>query len=286
MAVTYDGAHVLFYVNGVLTHSEPAIDVISTDGSLRIGGVDLWWSDEGFQGRIDEVRIYNRPLSEAEIHADRATPIRTPLQGAVAAYTFDKGEGTTVEDVTGAGNTAMIEDAEWTTHGHFGGAMEFTAAEHSVLKVPDSPALDFAEEFTLEAWVRPSGGTNTWAPIVDKQYGNAEGESRFAYWLYVGQWEEKPFGGTEDASSEEGTVTSSEPLPKKAWSHVALTYDGKNVRLYVNGQLVGTDTVPAPQITEGELQIGGSAEHGDYFDGRIDEVHIYNRALSASELGS
>jgi hypothetical protein len=65
-------------VNGELVGNAPVADILSTDGALRIGGGDLWWSDEGFKGRIDEVRVYDRALSTGEIGGDSAAPIQTP----------------------------------------------------------------------------------------------------------------------------------------------------------------------------------------------------------------
>jgi hypothetical protein len=75
-------------------------------------------------------------------------------------------------------------------------------------------------------------------------------------------------------------------LPVDVWSHVAVTYDGNQVRLYVDGELVDCSSVPAgpPPVTEGDLEIGGASELGDYFKGRIDEVRLYERALNQAEI--
>ena len=71
-------------------------------------------------------------------------------------------------------------------------------------------------------------------------------------------------------------------LPLNTWSHLAATYDGATLRLYVNGVQVASQAVTAPIGTStGALTIGGDALYGQYFAGRIDEVRIYNTALSA-----
>jgi concanavalin A-like lectin/glucanase superfamily protein len=67
------------------------------------------------------------------------------------------------------------------------------------------------------------------------------------------------------------------------WTHLATTYDGSRIRLYVNGRLVATTTQRGPLVTgSGALTIGNYC--GDRFDGLIDEVRVYDRALSASEI--
>jgi Concanavalin A-like lectin/glucanases superfamily len=208
--------------------------------------------------------------------------VAAPVAGPIAAYSFDEGEGETAEDLTGGGHTASLEGAQWSTHGRYGGAMEFDGKD-DILSVPDSPELDFTEEFTLEAWVRP-GEDRTWAPVFAKEIGDGKSPNKLAYWLYGGQSEERPYGGTETSTGEECKATGPEPLTQGAWTHVALTYDGAKARLYVNGELVASCNAPTPRVTEGALQIGGGTEQGDYFQGRIDEVRVYNRALNAGEV--
>ena len=74
-------------------------------------------------------------------------------------------------------------------------------------------------------------------------------------------------------------------LPMNTWTHLALTYDGATLRLYVNGVQVSSlaQTGSLPTSTN-PLQIGGDSIYGQYFQGTIDEIRIYNRALSASEI--
>ncbi len=74
-------------------------------------------------------------------------------------------------------------------------------------------------------------------------------------------------------------------LPLNAWTHLAATHDGTTLRLYVNGVQVGSRPVAGALLTStGALRIGGNSIWGEFFQGRIDEVRIYNRALSAAEL--
>src|SRR5207302_919194 len=74
-------------------------------------------------------------------------------------------------------------------------------------------------------------------------------------------------------------------LAVNTWTHLAATFDGATVRLYVNGVQVTSQAQTAPlAITTGTLQIGADSYAGENFAGRIDEVRIYNRALTAAEM--
>jgi Concanavalin A-like lectin/glucanases superfamily len=277
LAATWDGSKIRLYVDGELADTETATSPPAIgEGSLKIG---CDGPDGQFTGQIDEVRVYNRTLTGGEVAADMETSLQTPKATPVAAYSFDEGTGTTVEDLTGDGHTATIEGAKWTTHGQSGGAVEFEAAKKAVLKIPASPELDFDGEFTLEAWVRPSSASNKEAPLIDKQEGKGLG-----YALYEG-------GSVSDrpeAAASEGQeiIHATEPLPANAWSHVALVFDGNRTYLYVDGELVDNGAAEPTITSEGQLEIGGSTDTSDWFDGRIDEVRIYNRALDHAEVGS
>ena len=73
--------------------------------------------------------------------------------------------------------------------------------------------------------------------------------------------------------------------PVNAWTHVALTYDGATLRLFVNGtQVASRATTGAIQTTDNPLWIGGNSPYGEYFTGLIDEVRVYNRALTQAEI--
>ena len=82
-------------------------------------------------------------------------------------------------------------------------------------------------------------------------------------------------------------VASRSGSPVNAWTHIAFTYDGTTQRLYVNGTQVATKaTTGAIQTTNNPLWIGGNQPYGEYFNGLIDEVRVYSRALSQSEIQS
>src|SRR5207248_3128711 len=81
------------------------------------------------------------------------------------------------------------------------------------------------------------------------------------------------------------TVQVTSPLGVNAWSHLASTCDGTTVRLYVNGGLVASRVASGSiQVSAGALRIGGNSIWGEYFSGLIDEVRIYNRALTQAQI--
>jgi hypothetical protein len=83
-------------------------------------------------------------------------------------------------------------------------------------------------------------------------------------------------------------VTGTAVLPTNAWTHIAVTYDGANMRFYVNGvQVRAVLRSGAIAATGGALHIGGNdVWGGEFFKGLIDEVRVYNRALSAAEIAA
>ncbi len=144
--------------------------------------------------------------------------------------------------------------------------------------MPSSEALQFKEEFTLESWVKPEGEL-THLPILYKA-----GEGFPAYDLGIGLTTAGR-GEGQIGTVAKGHTDAATPAAMEAgvWQHLAVTFDGTKLRLYLNGELVATKAVTEPNsAVAGALTIGcGSTYH---FKGRIDEVRIYNRALEAGEV--
>jgi glucose/arabinose dehydrogenase len=199
--------------------------------------------------------------------------------GLVAAYGFEEGAGPTAGDASGTGNTGTLSGATWTTAGKFGRALSFNGTSNWVT-VADADSLDLSTGMTLEAWVRPVA-LSGWTTVVMK-----ERTGGLAYTLYASDNTGRPPAGYIRRSSDVRAVGTS-AIPLNAWTHLASTYDGANLRVYVNGALAGTTAVTgAVGATTSPLRIGGNAVWGEYFNGLIDEVRVYNRALSAAEVQS
>jgi hypothetical protein len=201
-----------------------------------------------------------------------------PPTGLVAAYNFNAGSGTALSDRSGTGNNGTIANGTWSIAGHSGGALSFNGTS-TLVTVPDSNSLDLTTGMTLEAWVNPSAlGATAWRNVIFKeQTGN------MVYSLYAHQGS-APLGQVFIGGVERNAVGTS-AIALNAWTHLAATYDGANLKLYVNGALVKTLAVAGSIPTStGVLHMGGDSVWSEWFKGLIDDVRIYNRALSASEV--
>jgi glucose/arabinose dehydrogenase len=198
--------------------------------------------------------------------------------GLVAAFGFDEGVGTTVSDASGLGNTGTISGATWTTAGRFGGALSFDGVDDWVT-VADSASLDLTTGVTLEAWVRPTT-VNNWRTVIHKETGGG-----LAYLLYAANDVDLPVMYVTTNTGNDIPAPGSSQLPVNTWTHLAGTYDGSTIRLYVNGALVGSRAATGDIVTSASpLRIGGNSVWGEFFQGQLDELRVYNRALSAAEI--
>ena len=192
-----------------------------------------------------------------------------------AAYALDDGAGIEAIDASGNGHTGrFVSEPAWVADGRYGGALMFDGVDDGV-EVPSSDAMTFTTALTLEAWVRPSADTATLRQIIQ-----LPGETTAGLKL-------TPSGHARvrvDVPTGPARVTATEPLPLDAWSHVAATYDGSTLRLYVNGVEAGTRATAGDLAGSLPMSIGRSRPGGQAFAGSIDEVRIYRRALTAEEI--
>ena len=196
--------------------------------------------------------------------------------GLVAAYGFNEGSGVQVADASGQGNGGTISSATWTASGRFGAALSFNGTS-SWVTVADAASLDLTSGMTIEAWVNPATGTG-WRSVVLKEIAGG-----LAYALYSANNASRPAGYVHMTVDNGLNGTSAVPL--NTWTHVALTYDGATLRMFVNGVQVSSLAVTGSiVVAPGALRIGGDSVWGEYFKGLVDEVRIYNRALTATEI--
>jgi hypothetical protein len=199
--------------------------------------------------------------------------------GLVAAYGFGEASGGTASDSSGAGNHGAISGATRTAAGRSGPALDFDGVNDWVT-VADAASLDLTSGMTLEAWVHPTALGNAWRTVLLK-----ERPSGLAYALYASDDGNRPHAYSF-TGSELGTRGPT-ALPIGAWTHVAATFSGATLRLYVGGTQVATRSVGSALVaSNGPLRIGGNAVWGEWFQGRIDDVRVYNRALTAAEIQS
>lgn len=198
-------------------------------------------------------------------------------QGPVAAYGFNENTGTTTADASGNNNTGNVGAATWTTSGKFGAALQFNGTNAKVV-INNSTSLQLNLKMTLEAWVYPT--------IINANYRDVIVKGGENYYLSASsQPNSMAGGGSHLANGAWLDVLSTNPLPVNTWSHICVTADGSTVRFWVNGVQTSAKLQPAPLGTSTlALEIGGDAKFGQYFTGRIDEVRIYNLALTQAEI--
>jgi sugar lactone lactonase YvrE len=203
-------------------------------------------------------------------------PTKPPDPSLVGYWTFDDGTGTTALDSSGEGNHGtLVGGPTWTT-GVIGGALQFDGFDDRVT-APDSPTLDLTGPYTLMAWVKPDSSVGCYESFINK-YLNYALQTCSVNKLRM-------------ISSGVGVVESPDnTLVPNVWQHVAGTWDGSTMRLYHNGAEVASVTLGSltPDATDNPLTIGMELLSGttpwEFFGGSLDEVKVYNRALSGAEM--
>ena len=210
--------------------------------------------------------------------------------GLVAAYGFDEIGGTTTVDASGNANQGTLLNAVRVSGGRFGNALQFNGT-NAWVTVNDSSSLDLTAGMTMEAWVYPTttmSGLNT--IVMKEQPATATSAGAGAYLLAANNSTNQPMSAvwataTPVLPGGEVTVGGNMQIPANQWTHIAATYNGQVQCLYVNGVLI--DTLPqtgAITTSGGLLRIGGNSVWGNYFQGYIDEVRIYNQAISNAQI--
>ena len=148
----------------------------------------------------------------------------------------------------------------------------------AVVQVAASSSLGLSGAMTLSGWINPSASQSGWRTIVQRQVD--------AYFLNASNdtGALRPAGGGTLGGTVRwiGGPTAS---PIGSWTHIALTYNGSQLVLYVNGVQVASAAVSGViQASSSALWIGGNQPYGEYFNGLIDDVRVYNRALSQPEI--
>jgi len=205
-----------------------------------------------------------------------------PAPGLLGHWKFDRGQGDVADDSSGHGHTAEIVGAEW-AKGPFGTALHLTGTD-SYATVPQLAGLDGSNELSVEVWVLWEAG------------------GRYPNILTGGQW--SPGGFMIFVADETCSFRMGRPGPRPGqpahpwketsarlvgrfetgrWYHLAATFKRPAITTYVNGQKVGSATWDHPVGYQGDLVIGrwgGQLGH----KGLIDEVKVFNRALTAEEV--
>ncbi|MGA2178267.1 MAG: sigma-70 family RNA polymerase sigma factor [Verrucomicrobiota bacterium] len=235
---------------------------------------------------VSAVVIVGAVVSVPIINSNRSVTAESLRRGLVLHYAFDQAEPDgRVTDISGHGNHGLARGVRWTADGKKGGAYEFTA-DGDQIDVPNSDSLN-PRQITLAAWVKTTQQDKEWRRIFDKSFNGGYALS------IAGDFGQNSWRG--QASSEIGPqpyfAVSDHVIADGQWHHLASTYDGKELRLYVDGQLQQdtvswTGAVPSNQFG---LTIGCNGSYppqqiGLSFIGTMDEPMIWDRALTPKEV--
>jgi hypothetical protein len=200
-----------------------------------------------------------------------------PPVGLVAAYGFEETTGTTATDSSASGLNGTISGPTRVTTGRFGSALNFDGV-NDIVNIADANALDLTNGMTLEAWVNPAAITGWRTVLLKEKAGD------LVYGLYSNSDLNRPTAHVQVGGDRSASGTAQVAL--NTWTHLAATYDGTTVRLYVGGTQVGTRAVSGAMAASTQpLRIGGNTIWtAEWFSGRLDEIRVYNRALTAAEI--
>jgi len=199
------------------------------------------------------------------------------LAGLVGYWPCDEMEGAAVEDESGRGQDGTLQgNIQW-VKGRVGGAIDLDGRSSYVL-IPDESAFDLTGEITIACWVNIRSVTSDWMPFITK--GNT------SWRLSTGPDRAASYHLGLNNQPDGARVTTAWPGVLGEWHHVTAAYGANTMQIYVDGKLWATEFY-AGYITPNDspVMIGANAEAMDrWFDGLIDEVRVYNRALSPDEI--
>jgi hypothetical protein len=193
----------------------------------------------------------------------------------VGWWKLDESKGDTVADATGSHAGKLVGDATW-TEGVAGGALQFDG-QGDYVDLGTSPDFDIADRITIAAWVKVTAFDMDWQAIIakgDTAWRLSRDQDNNLHFGCTGLWPEWVRGNVD--------------VNDGRWHHVAGSYDGSELRLYVDGKLdASARTQGAINVNAYPVYIGENAEHpGRSWHGLIDDVRLYNYALSETEIRS
>jgi hypothetical protein len=276
ITAVYDGTYSYLYVNGVLAAGPNAYTLSpNLSSNFFIGST----TGDYFSGKIDQVRVFNYARTPAQIAWDYNR--RKP----VGWWKMDEGEGGSAYDSSGNSSTGTLTSMDppndWVT-GKFGKALDFDGSNDYVNVLHNT--IHNAYPISVSAWVKTSTNEDSYRGIVSKYVG----ASSNGYQVYIRNgklcaWYYSAAGGFVymDDPNDGGFIADG------SWHHVIFTVDSsggilfvdgvqKKTRIWVGGSAGATTTADSLKI--------GNYNNSGYFPGQIDDVRVYNYALTAEQV--
>jgi hypothetical protein len=279
LAGVYDAAagQLRLYVNGVAEGTAAYSAGWQANGSLVIGRA-MWNGNpvDFFAGSVDEVRTFDRALSAADVAASFHL-----TDNLIASYPMDNTSGSTATDVAGGHPLTLTGGAGW-AGGYSGNGLNPNGGAATTT----GPLVNTGQSFSVSAWANLAN-LNGFMTVASQDGSQVSG-FYLQYSLNDNAWAFSMLA--TDATSAAPTRALS-PFPPKVgdWTHLAGVYDasGAQLRLYVNGVRVSAVAKPAAWNAGGVFAVGRGMWSGaavDFFAGQIDQVKVWARALSDSDV--
>ncbi len=272
-----------------------AVTSMANSVDFRIGAE----SDAGnpFDGKLDEIRFYNRTLSDEEaVQLYRLTSPTGTDTGIKGYWPFNGGDttATLAMDRSGAGNIGTLTNSPTKKAGKIGQGIDFDGTDDYV-SVPDNASLDIGDtdDLTITGWFNRDTFT-TDDTILAKRNGVSTSDQ--GYIAYIDDSTDKLTFENCDASSgcDEYQLESTSTFTAAGWHHFAIVWDQDSAsgsEIYIDGVAdSATDTGTIGNIGDLSnsvvLAIGAESDAGNPFDGKLDEIRVYKRALTSSEIAA
>ena len=202
----------------------------------------------------------------------------------VGIWLFNEGKGDIAQDSSENGNDGkFVGDPQW-VDGKFGGALEFDGATH--VEIPDAEILRLGKEQTVTGWIYLTEEPTGWHRIVGK---GADPNRNYGLWVWDTNHLLFQIYGAANCNAYNPNFDDKESLaPTGEWTHMAGTYDGEEIKLFVNGVEVEAVTAVCeiePNQSEEPL-IFGNFQDAYFYTGILDEVGIFREALSGDEINN
>jgi len=274
VAAVYDGVKVYLYVDGVEDNSENASGTMATNMEPVYIGSNSEEPGREWRGLLDEVRIYQRALNVANI--DELYKFKSD-GFLVAHYELDEGVGTIAHDKEGSHHGMLNGDPVWRP---FGGRLDGTLVLDGAGDYVDCGKhmdFDVIEEITVSAWIKVKAYDKKFNAIVTK--GDDSWKLARDNTLDIVKFVCTGLSGNQQ-------VSSNRQIKDGQWHHVMGIYNGAKISLYIDGILDAS--APAwgfIAINDEPVYIGeNSQQPGREFNGSVDDVRIYNYALSVGDI--
>ncbi len=303
IAVTYDGTNVQVYLDGATAGSATARTLGSSTAFFEVGGANLL--DSGnyyFPGLVDEVRVYARArtaagvlalynVGAAKVNAAQNSSMTT---GLVGLWSFNGQDltMTTATDRAGS-NNGTLTNGPAPAAGKVGQGLKFDGVDDYVT-MGDALALNGVQARTLSTWVKFNSDPLTKAEWLIERSNTANA----TYWLWWNGDNSFSLGdntlicGHRNGGGSGEQVANTWTPSVNIWYHVACVYDGTQIIEYVDGAQLGSVGSYSGSVTDDAggsvtLQLGRRVvTAASYLDGALDEVRIYNLALTAAQVKS